>query len=517
MSGASTWRGYVADVPYTANYHPQQAPANLELACLLNRIVGPLAGRQDDLVHVDLGCGRGRTALCLAASNPGWTVIGLDVMPAHVAEARALAAEAGIGNASFLEADLASFDPSTLPGIDVASAHGLWSWVDDPVRAGLVRLLAARLRAGGLLHLSYNALPGWQGSIGLQRLLVEAGDRIGGRSDRRAAGALELAQALSSAGAVHLADGQASELIGRARNASAAYLSHEFMNRHWRPCFHSDVLDALGPARLDFVGSAELLENFPALMLTPGQRAVCDRIDEPRLAELTRDLCLNRALRSDVFVRGARTMSREEQERRLRALTLCLLRPPEEVVYALKMPGGTATLQPEFFRPAVERLQQGNCRVGELLDGTASGRGGSALDLVGLLVGSGQAMVVSRPERAEPGEAASRLNRLLAARILGGETVQLAGLASLRLGAGMPAGADEAVVAAALASSAGGTGATGATDEADRLLRDAFAPSADPSRQGFLQDASALRARRLASWNRAGLLDADRAGREQVR
>ncbi len=505
MSGAGTWRGYVADVPYTANYHPQQAPATLELACLLNRTVGPLGGRRDALVYVEPGCGRGRSALCLAASNPGWTVIGLDVMPAHVAEARAVAAEAGIRNASFLEADLATFDPSALPEIDVVSAHGVWSWVDDPVRDGLVRLLASRLRPGGLLHLSYNALPGWQGAIGLQRLLVEAGDRIGGRSDRRAGGALELAQALRAAGAVHLGEGQASELIDRARGASTAYLSHEFMNRHWRPCFHADVLEALAPARLDFVGSAELLENFPALMLTPEQRAVCDRIDEPRLAELTRDLCLGRALRSDVFVRGARTMSREEQERRLRALTLCLLRPPDEVVYSLKMPGGTASLQPDFFRPAVEQLERGNCPVGELLDAAGSGGGGSALDLVGLLVGSGQAMVVSRPEQVGPDAAASRLNRLLAARILGGETVQLAGLASVRLGAGMPSSADEAVVAAALALPADATG------EADRLLRDAFSPSPDPARQAFGEGASALRARRLAAWRRAGLVDADRA------
>ncbi len=507
MSG--TWRGYVADVPYTANYHPQQAPGTLELACLLNRTEGPFGRGRDALTYVELGCGRGRTALCLAASNPGWTVIGLDVMPGHVAEARALAEAAGIGNASFVEADLAGFDPAGLPEIDVVSAHGVWSWVDDTVRAGIVRLVSSRLRAGGALHLSYNALPGWQGAIGLQRLLMEAGDRIGGRTDRRAAGALELAQALRAAGAVHLASGQPSELIDRARDASSAYVSHEFMNRHWRPCFHADVVDALQPARLDFVGSAELLENIPALMLTPEQRAVCDRIDEPRLAELTRDLCLGRALRSDVFVRGARTMSRDDQERRLRGLTLCLLRAPEEVVYALKMPGGTASLQEGFFRPAVERLAQGDCRVDTLLDAPAGDRQGSALDLVGLLVGSGQAMVVARPDQPRAGEAASRLNRLLAARILRGEAVQLAGLASVRLGAGLPSSADEAVVAGILAVPPPAAGPHDALGEADQVLRDAFAPQADPARQAFGEGAAALRSRRLAVWQRAGLVDAD--------
>ena len=63
-------------------------------------------------------------------------------------------------NIEFIEADIATLDPDTLPEVDVASAHGLWSWVSDEVRAGIVRLLGRRLRPGGALHLSYNALPG---------------------------------------------------------------------------------------------------------------------------------------------------------------------------------------------------------------------------------------------------------------------------------------------------------------------------------------------------------------------
>lgn len=452
--------GYVADVPYTANYHSHQAPAQLALACLLNRTHAPLPARRDDLTYVDFGCGRGRTALCLAASNPGWRVIGLDLLPAHVAEARALASEAGIANVEFIEADLASFDPALLPEIDVASAHGFWSWVADPVRDGLVRILAARLRAGGLLHLSYNALPAWQEAVGLQRLLIEAGERIGGRSDHRAAGALELVQALRSAGATHLTSPSVSGLIDRARGQPPGYVSHEYMNRSWRPCFHADVLDALAPARLDYVGSAELLENFPELVLTDEQRAICDRIDEPRLRELTRDICMQRALRDDVYVRGARRMSRATQEQALADLTLCLTRLPDEIVYALKTAGGTAMLAPEFFRPVVQALGQGPRRVGELLAIAAlAGQEGSAIDLVGMLVGSGQAMVVMRPEAATDRAGAGpawRLNRTLAAQV-GGEPGPggQCGLASNRLGAGFVCAPDTLVLAAQAAEPAG--------------------------------------------------------------
>ncbi|MGI4745058.1 MAG: class I SAM-dependent methyltransferase [Janthinobacterium lividum] len=459
--------GYVADIPYTAHYHPQQSPDVLALSCLLNRTESPLPARRDDLTYVEFGCGRGRTALCLAASNPGWRVIGLDLLPAHIAEARALAAEAGIANVEFLEADLVTFDPAKLPEFDVASAHGFWSWVADPVRDGLVRVLAARLRAGGLLHLSYNALPGWQGAIGLQRLLLEAGDRIGGRSDRRAAGALELAQALRAAGAMHLEASQPSGLIDRARTVSPSYLSHEYMNRFWRPCFQADVQDALEPARLDFVGSAELLENFPELVLTAEQRAVCDRIDEPRLRELTRDLCMPRPLRSDVYVRGARLMSRDAQEQALRDLVLCLTRLPDEVIYALKTATGTANLAPDFFRPVVSALADGPRSVGDLLSTT--GQSGSAVDLVGLLVGSGQAVVVGRPDiEADPDSGASRHNRAIAAHILRGDPAQ-SGLASIRLGAGLVCDPDTMVAA-------GRTAATGASRDSDAAAQDRRQP-----------------------------------------
>ena len=63
--------------------------------------------------------------------------------------------------------------PQTFPNSDVVAAHGLWSWVGDGARAGIVRLLGSRLRPGGLVYISYNALPRWGAALGMQRLLRE--------------------------------------------------------------------------------------------------------------------------------------------------------------------------------------------------------------------------------------------------------------------------------------------------------------------------------------------------------
>ena len=47
------------------------------------------------------------------------------------------------GNAQFIEADLATLTNfGEIPEADIATLHGLWSWVADTVRSGIVRLLA---------------------------------------------------------------------------------------------------------------------------------------------------------------------------------------------------------------------------------------------------------------------------------------------------------------------------------------------------------------------------------------
>ena len=69
-------------------------------------------------------------------------------------------------------------------------------------------------------------------------------------------------------------------------------------------------------AKLDWVGSANLVENFPELTLTAEQRAVAQRFDDPLLRELVKDMCLDRSLRHDVYrARGAAHEARRRATR----------------------------------------------------------------------------------------------------------------------------------------------------------------------------------------------------------
>ena len=140
---------------------------------------------------------------------------------------------------------------------------------------------------------------------------------------RQAAAGLDIVRTLAEANALQLCDPFLRSLIETGRHAHPAYLAHEFMNEAWRPTFHADVVLALRAAKLDSV-PADLLENFSPLMLHDEARAVLDRFDEPPMRELVKDMCLDRALRQDVFVRGARRLSPLERDAALGELTLAL-------------------------------------------------------------------------------------------------------------------------------------------------------------------------------------------------
>jgi SAM-dependent methyltransferase len=438
MTTMSTWSGgYVADVEYVSGFYRQQSPPHLTLAALLVGVDGRLPAPTEGPHYLELGCGKGMNALLLAASNPGWRVTAVDYNPAHIAIATEQAREAGLTNVNFIEASFGELAERPPPLADVVSMHGVWSWVAPGVRADIVRLLGRAVAPGGLVHLSYNALPAWQGAIGLQRLVYEAGRRGGGRSDRQVVAGLAFAREAREAGARYLSrDSLATELLDHLATAAVGYLAHEYMNAHWSPCFHADVAAALAEAKLDWTASASLLESFPDLMLSEPQRALLDRFDDPLMRELVKDVCLPRQLRHDLFVRGARRMRDADRDAALGDLVLSLSVPADEFVYTMDVPAGSAALGPAFH-DYVNALRSGPHTVRSLL-ALAPGHSNPA-ELAAVMVGTNQAHVVARPGAAQA-DGANRLNRLLGRRIVSVAGPEPSGgLASAALATGLPA------------------------------------------------------------------------------
>lgn len=430
--------GYVADIAYIEGFYIQQSPVRMALACLLGGVAAEMPAPDDPACYLELGCGVGVGALLIAASNPAWKVVAIDYNPAHIAIANGLARAAGLSNIQFLEADIVELAEgaagAVIPTADFVSMHGLWSWVSPEVRAGIVKLLAARTRPGAVVHLSYNALPSWQGGIGLQRLIYETGRRAGGRSDAQAEAGLALARELKGVEAAYLAESTLSrDLIDNVHSAAREYLGHEYMNAHWAPAFHADVAAAMAGAKLDWVAAANPLENFPELTLKPEQRAVMDRYSDPIMRELIKDMCLQRHLRHDIYVRGARRLRNAERDAALERVTITPVISPSELQTTLHVPSGTAEMSPAL-KALMEAAMRGPTTIGALraLDPAHS----NPAELVSVLVGSHQCQLAPYHGTAQP-DSAHRLNRVLGGRITSVVEARSSGLACAPLSTGL--------------------------------------------------------------------------------
>ncbi len=433
--------GYVADVEYTGGYHSELSPSLLHAAAMLNGFEpAPLP---EKYTYCELGCGAGHTLCVLAAANPQAEFYGVDFLPGHVVAGRQLAEDGGLRNVQFIEnsfQELAEAPPADLPQFDVIALHGVYSWVSEENRRAIGRFIRSHLKTGGIAYVSYNCLPGWTLGIPLQRMLLEFSRLHHGRSDIRIRHAFDLVNRLAQTDASIVRDNPSFKMIkNHADRDMFNYLAHEYINEHWHPMYFADVAAELADAKVRFVASAGLVENFQDLTVSEEQAAILNEIEDPILRETVRDYCYIKKFRRDIFVRGARKLSRGRQEELLRRVRLCLVVPGDKVSRTVKVPKGEATLGERAYVPMFEALADGPREVGELLQIPAvrDDTDVQAPEAVGMLAGSGQVVITPAKDQLADNAAVQRLNRAIAERSWYHDTRVREALAAPQLGAGL--------------------------------------------------------------------------------
>ncbi|WP_193607756.1 methyltransferase domain-containing protein [Nocardioides lijunqiniae] len=103
---------------------------------------------QDDSLVLDVGCGPGSITLDLARLAHAGSVVGIDRSETVIAEARAAAEQAGVGNVELAVGDVYALDHEAA-AFDVVHAHQVLQHLSDPVAA--LREMGRVCRPGGLV------------------------------------------------------------------------------------------------------------------------------------------------------------------------------------------------------------------------------------------------------------------------------------------------------------------------------------------------------------------------------
>ncbi len=364
--------GYVTDVPYVRNFARELAPAWLDHVALIAGFTPPQ--REAGFAWCDLGCGYGVTAAIMAATHPDAVFYGIDAMPEHIEGARRFAAEASISNAHFCATDFDAASQLDLPAFDYIVSHGVYSWVDERARESWRRFVDRHLKPGGLLYISYNAMPGRAADLPLQRLVRALGCSLPGDSRERVMAALAIADSMADLKVPALvASPIAATLREPARRGVPAYLAHELMNGNWEALCVTDVRTALAPIGLTSAGSATLMENYDSFVLGRAARDLLAAIADPDVRELARDFFIDQFFRRDVFIRGGRRLSDDDRRARLLDSPWFLASPAESVEYQVSTPGGRLSFDNATARHIVGALAAGPKRLSGIAESIAPG------------------------------------------------------------------------------------------------------------------------------------------------
>ncbi len=451
----SDWTsGYVADIGYTHGFYQELTPARLELCALISGHQAPDASKP--LTYCELGCGQGFSMNVLAAANPQVQFHATDFNPSQIAGAQALAADAGLSNVTFYDHSFAEF--TNAPGVpakfDVIALHGIYSWISAENQAHIVDFIARRLRVGGLVYISYNALPGWAAAMPLRRLFVDNAATQTGPIEPRVDAALEFVEALKTAGAAYF--GASPGVVKRfdsIKTQARSYLAHEYFNRDWTPFYFADVAADLSVARLGYVGSTALLEQMDAINLTEDQQAFLKGIGDRAQRETVRDFMFNRQFRKDIFARGPVMLGASEWKERWMATRFALTVAREDVGMTVKGLRGDADLQEDVYIPVLDRLVEGPMTCREMAEDTKiSQLGWTRLkEALTVLVGAGHVQpCLPAQDEGKRAKSAKAFNQVVLKKARDGADLQF--LASPVLGSGVVVGRFQQLFLLALAA-----------------------------------------------------------------
>jgi methyltransferase-like protein/trans-aconitate methyltransferase len=108
----------------------------------------------------ELGCGVGSNLTPMACHLPESEFIGIDLARRPIASGKSFINELGLQNIQLHAMDIRDASRARFGTFDYMIAHGVYSWVAQPVRERILAICSEMLNPHGVAYISYNAYPG---------------------------------------------------------------------------------------------------------------------------------------------------------------------------------------------------------------------------------------------------------------------------------------------------------------------------------------------------------------------
>lgn len=157
------------EVAYPSSIFIQTHPALLAAIAGLHGLTPPDVATARVL---EIGGGEGMNLIALAAAYPKAQCLSFDLSSAAVARGKLAIAKAGLSNIRVEVGDILDAVRDLKQQFDYVICHGVYAWVPDFVRDGIMELIGHVLADNGVAYVSYNALPGGRLRLALRDMLL---------------------------------------------------------------------------------------------------------------------------------------------------------------------------------------------------------------------------------------------------------------------------------------------------------------------------------------------------------
>ena len=216
-----------------------------------------------------------------------------------------------------------------------------------------------RLKTGGIVYLSYNCLPGWSEMAPLRRLLYDTIYNDSGPILSRLKRAFAFIVKFKNANPLYFKDTPKSKILWDIMiKENPHYVAHEYLNADWTLFYHADVVKDMSTAKLSYVGSTQIIENFDKYLFSPAILSQINQVENLTYKETLKDYTLNQHFRRDVFVRGITRFSLDEQIDCYANPPFALFLPRHLCKLRVKLPIGEVVLNASFYNPILDAISE---------------------------------------------------------------------------------------------------------------------------------------------------------------
>jgi SAM-dependent methyltransferase len=241
---------------------------------------------------LEVGCNEGANLIPMAYAIPGSEFVGFDIAELPVLRAQARIKELGLSNVQVFQADLLTVG-ETLGMFDYIIAHGVYSWVSDPVRDALLSLCHQHLTPTGIAFISYNALPGGHLRNMMREILLNRCDGVNDPVSAVNQGIDFLRSVVELRGPGDPLSALMEKEAGRLQLRNIREIYHDELSSEHRPVLFSNFIAHAGKNDLSYLSESVIMppgdpSNQPKAVAMANHLAEGDPIAKEQILDFVR-------------------------------------------------------------------------------------------------------------------------------------------------------------------------------------------------------------------------------------